>query len=85
LVEFTVVKLLDYESRLEELEKSDNPFAIVVSAHLKTQATRRNFESRLQWRLRISRLLYSEGRSEEEFVDLFRFIDLMFVRWPSPR
>jgi hypothetical protein len=48
LVEFPVVKLLDYESRLDELEKSDNPFAIVVAAHLKTQATRRDFESRLQ-------------------------------------
>ena len=79
LLEFPVVKLLDYESRLEELASSENPFAIVVIAHLKTQATVRDFESRFQWKVRILRWLYREGRSEEEFADLFRFLDLVML------
>lgn len=37
---FPVVKLLDYEAQWESLEQSSNPFAIMVMAHLKTQATR---------------------------------------------
>ncbi len=41
-IEFPVVKLLDYADKWDELEKSDNPFAVVVIAHLKTQETRKN-------------------------------------------
>lgn len=76
------MKLLDYEDRWEELERSTNPFAAVVMAHLKTQATRRRPESRLEWKVRILRCLYREGRTREEFADLFRFIDLV-MRLPS--
>src|SRR5262249_46110272 len=36
---FAVSKLLDFESRWTELEGSDNPFALIVMAHLRTQAT----------------------------------------------
>jgi len=32
--EFPIVKLIDYKQRWEELEKSDNPFAIIVMAYL---------------------------------------------------
>jgi hypothetical protein len=68
---------LDLAERWEELEASDNPFAAVVMAHLKTQTTRRRPENRLQWKVRLLRWLYREGRREEEFVDLFRFLDLV--------
>ena len=33
-LEFPVVKLLDYRSRLLELEQSVNPFSVMVVAHL---------------------------------------------------
>jgi len=82
-IEFPVVKLLDYENRWEELERSSNPFAVVVMAHLKTQATRRDPDSRFQWKARILRYLYQEGRSKEEFADLFRFIDIMMRLPPN--
>ena len=36
---FPVIKLLDYEQRLSELEQSHNPFATVVIAHLQAKAT----------------------------------------------
>jgi hypothetical protein len=82
-IEYPIVKLLDYEGRWEELEQSTNPFAVVVMAHVKTQTTRSKPETRLQWKKRILRWLYQQGRSEEEFVDLFRFMDLVMVLPPD--
>jgi hypothetical protein len=82
-MEYPVVKLLDYEGRWEELEQSANPFAVVVMAHVKTQATRGKMETRLQWKKRILRWLYRQGRRYEEFVDLFRFMDLVMTLPPD--
>ena len=45
---FTAIKLLDYQSRWDELEASQNVFATVVMTHLKTQETKRNLELRKQ-------------------------------------
>ena len=78
-IEFPVVKLRDYRKRWSELEQSDNPFAIVVMAHLQTQATRRNPEARLNEKLRIVRRLYERGYSRQDILNLFRFIDWVLV------
>ena len=48
-----MVKLLDYETQWEALEQSNNPFAIVVMAQLKTQATRWEPAGRLHWKLSL--------------------------------
>ncbi|MEL6166273.1 MAG: transposase [Cyanobacteria bacterium J06628_3] len=74
-LEFPVVKLLDYESQWQTLEQTTNPFSIVVMAHLRTKATNQNPESRLQWKLRLVRMLFEKGYSREEIIGLFRFID----------
>lgn len=81
--EYPVVKLLDYEDRWEELEQSANPFAVVAMAHVKTQVTRRKPKTRLHWKVRLLRWLYQQGRREEEFVDLFRFLDLVMTLPPG--
>ncbi len=78
-IKFPVVKLRDYRQRWNELEQSDNPFAIVVMAHLQTQATRRNPEARLNEKLRIVRRLYERGYSRQDILNLFRFIDWVLV------
>lgn len=44
-ISFPVAKVVDYADRWDELEASDNPFAIVVMAHLKTRDTRNDEES----------------------------------------
>jgi len=49
-LKFPSVKLLDYESRWDELESSNNPFAIITMAHLKTLATTRNLVERAEWK-----------------------------------
>ena len=72
---FPVVKLLDYRERWEELEKSDNPFSVVVMAHLKAQETRRKTQKRFEWKLRLTRMLYERGYGKEEVLGLYRFID----------
>ncbi|PNK09021.1 hypothetical protein CEP12_06605, partial [Cylindrospermopsis raciborskii S14] len=47
---FPIVKLLSYEAKWSELEESNNPFAIIVMAHLKTKATTRNLGEREKWK-----------------------------------
>lgn len=78
-IHFPTVKLLDYKDREEELSRSRNPFALLTMAHVATQVTRRKPESRLRWKLRIMRWLYTKGYREDEFTDLFRFVDLMMA------
>lgn len=80
---FPVVKLRDYEARWEELEASENPFAIVVMAHLKTQATHRGQESRLQWKLRLWRRLHRAGWDRQDAMELLGFIDWILELSPE--
>jgi hypothetical protein len=73
--EFDSVKLLDYQTQTEELETSDNPFAVVVLAHLQAQATRKNNQQRKQAKFALVRQLYERGYNRQQVLDLFRFID----------
>ena len=61
MLEFPMVKLLDYRQRWQELEISTSPFAAIVMAHLKTQDTRRQPQQRLAWKLNIVKSLYQRG------------------------
>jgi hypothetical protein len=76
-LKFPIAKLLDYESRWQELESSDNPFAIIVMAHLKTKATTGNLAEREQWKWTLIRGLYERGLTKEQIVKLFKIIDKM--------
>ncbi len=64
--EFGTVKLLDYRNRWTELENSDNPFATVVMAHLKTQETNKKSGERKTWKLSLIRRLYELGFEERD-------------------
>ncbi len=78
-LKFPVVKLLDYESQWSMLESSTNPFAVMVMAHLKTQATNGNPLSRLQWKLTVAKSLYQRGYSRQDILELFRLINWMMT------
>ena len=78
-LEFPTVKLLDYEAQGEELEQSNNPFAIIVMAHLKTKATTGNYQVRERWKWRLVKGLYEKGYTREKIIELFRLIDWMMV------
>jgi hypothetical protein len=73
--EFPIIKLLDYATRVPELEADPNPFAMVVLAHLKTLETRRSPIERHSWKLRLVKGLYERGLDAEDIRQLYRFID----------
>jgi hypothetical protein len=78
-LQFPTVKLLDYQGQWSALEASDNPFALLVMAHLRTQATRQNLEDRLGWKLRLVTGLMEAGYSEDKVLELRRLIDWMMA------
>ena len=79
---FPVAKLTDYLLYWKELEKDDNPFALVVMAHLKTQETRHNSEDRRKWKLYLIKMLYKRGYKRQDIINLFLFIDWL-MRLPK--
>jgi hypothetical protein len=74
-LEFPVVCLGDYRERWIELEKSANPFAVVVQAHLKARETQNDVTARYQAKLHLIKGLYRRGWQSQDVLELFRFID----------
>ena len=82
LLEYPLVKLLDYADRLEDLVADPNPFALVTAAHLLTRATQGDTERRYAAKWRLARLLYERDWDRQRIIDLFAVIDWM-MRLPS--
>ncbi|OKH33959.1 transposase [[Phormidium ambiguum] IAM M-71] len=76
-LQFPIIKLLDY--RADRLEESTNPFAIIIAAHIETQATRNDFQRRFQSKLSLVRRLYERGYTKNQILELFRFIEWMMI------
>ncbi len=76
---FPTVKLMDYATREVELESEPNPFGIVVLAYLKTRATRKHPEDRLQWKFQLCKLLYERGYNKQDILELARFIAWIMI------
>jgi hypothetical protein len=72
---FGMVKLLDFKQRIDELDASDNPFAVVVLAHLQAQDNRRDDLGRKNVKFALIRRLYERGFPRQDVINLFRFID----------
>jgi hypothetical protein len=81
-IRFPAAKLSDFGRRWDELEKSENPFATVVMAHLKTQQTRHDPKARKYWKFRLIRNLYERGWEKDDILKLFRFMDWL-MRLPG--
>nr|VFK23463.1 MAG: hypothetical protein BECKLPF1236A_GA0070988_103804 [Candidatus Kentron sp. LPFa]VFK35341.1 MAG: hypothetical protein BECKLPF1236C_GA0070990_103624 [Candidatus Kentron sp. LPFa] len=76
---FPTVKLLELGRDWASLEKSDNPFTLVVMAHLMAQENREG-EKRIDAKLQLIRLMYRRGYSKERILTLFRVIDwLLYI------
>ena len=76
---FQTSKLLDYQAKKEELEKSDNPFARVVLVHLAFVETKKDPEARYQMKFGLTRRLYERGYSRDYVVNLLKVIDWVLV------
>jgi len=81
--EFPSVKLYDYRERIDELEYSMNPFAVVVLAQLRHQETKRKEKKRLFWKLSLVRSLDERGFGHDVRADLYLFIDWLLAL-PEP-
>jgi hypothetical protein len=78
-VEYPIVKLLDFAQREQELLENGNPFGLEVMAYLKTRATRKDLASRLEWKLRLTRLVLVRGFGHKLADDLIRLLDWMMA------
>jgi hypothetical protein len=78
-----VVKVRAYRERWAELEASDHPCAMVVMAHLHSQATRRRPRQRLEGKLQLVRRLYERGYARDDVLELFRFLDWVLTSPPA--
>jgi hypothetical protein len=72
---FPTVKLIDYRKKWQTLEKSKNPFAIVVLTHLKGLETRRSAKKRFDEKKELFKALHEANYSEQQILDLFRFMN----------
>jgi SOS response regulatory protein OraA/RecX len=76
---FRAVKLMDYGEQWGWLESSQNPFAVVVMAHLKAEELKRKAKDRKNWKFLLVQGLYEKGYNSDKVRDLFRFIDWIMV------
>ncbi|WP_218814203.1 hypothetical protein [Rickettsiella endosymbiont of Dermanyssus gallinae] len=76
---FQTHKLLDYQNKKQDLDKSTNPFAIVVLAHLAFIDTKNDPEARFQMKFRLTRRLYEKGYNRGYVINLFKVIDWILV------
>lgn len=81
-LEYPVFKLLDLAPRLEELETSSNPFALVVASHLRVQQTSSSSELLLDKKLALCRRLIRLGLTRDEVDGLFVVIDAIMTLDP---
>lgn len=78
-IRFPSVKILDYAEQQDVVKESANPFAVAVTAHLKTRETRHDAAGRKTWKLYLVRKLYERGYNKEDVVRLFHFIDWLMA------
>jgi hypothetical protein len=77
-ISFATAKLLDYALR-EDLETSQNPFALVTLAHLRTQQAHHDPEKLYAAKWRLTRLLYQHRWSKERIITMFKVINWMMA------
>ena len=73
-MQFPIIKLIDYNNQIAELEKSTNPFAIIILAQL-AALKKQDIGLKLANNLQITRKLYYLGFNKKEVLALFKFID----------
>jgi len=81
--EFGSFKLLDYQSRWDELESTQSRFGIIIMAHLKTVATTGNFAERAEWKWEIAQKIYNKGWSNRDVIIVYNIVDTM-MSLPKP-
>lgn len=82
-ISFATAKLLEYADRMDELLASDNPFALVTVAHLRTQSARHDADQLYAAKWQLTKLLFQHGWKRKRIMVLFRVINWMMAL-PEP-
>lgn len=81
-VRFNIIKLIDYKSRIEELQLSNNRFAPVILAQLAAVQTQ-GFDAKLISKIALTRSLYGHGWTKNDIMNLYEFIDWVMALPPQ--
>lgn len=81
--DFPTAKLLDFEPQLEQLERSVNPVALLVAAHLHALHTKPNSAARRHSKFRLVRNLFESGLGKNEIITFFRLVDWVLTLSPG--
>lgn len=74
-LEYPIIKLIDFITKVENLEYSHNPIAKVIQAHLAALRTRGDVNLRLENKLNLVKKLYPLGYTKDDIRTLYAFID----------
>ncbi len=80
---FPSVKMLDFADAWSDLEASNNPFAIIVMAHLKALDKGLSPEDRMKWKFQIASALYRKDFSKQDIVRILILIDWLITLPPG--
>mgnify|MGYP001010569371 FL=1 len=72
---YRTVKLIDYEE--EYLLSQTNPFALVTLAVKYGLESKSDEELRYKFKRKLIRLMFEQGYSEDEILEMFRFIEII--------
>jgi hypothetical protein len=81
LFRFPAVKVSSYRGKEERLQRSRNPFSLLVLAHLKREEAGKDDTRKLSVKKELVRLLHERGYERNDIIHLFRFLDWL-VRLP---
>ena len=79
LLEYPVARIGDFAGRWDELLASDNPFAVVVMAQLKSLEAKDDNARKFAAKRELLRGLYDRGFSRQDVANLFRVIDYLIT------
>ncbi|HRA42744.1 MAG TPA: cytosolic protein [Gammaproteobacteria bacterium] len=77
-MKFPIIKLIDYKSRVKELEASTNPFSSVILAQLAT-LEKQSPEAKLTSKINLIKWLYTRNWKREDIMTLLTFMDWVFA------
>ena len=75
---FQICKLLDYQNNKQALEISNNPFSLVVLAHLGVMETKRDPQARYELKFNLTRRLYEKGYNRDYVLNLYKMLDWVY-------
>ena len=83
MLQYLVVKILDYQDRRAELEASHNLFAPVILSQLMAIETEEGSQERLEQRIALSQRLYARGFTEVQIGHMLNLFDFMLPLKPQ--